>query len=236
MLKKKDILNSASPNILFIVVIYRRQTGSIWRFNSLHAVTRSRRHIFLPDLLLVIERCLRHHSTSTRQKASLANISPTPMRPHDIPLSGVRKSCRRWFLRVFSLSRSIGTPEPVSKGLSGGWYEMGRREDRRGANGLRSGGRHFVLHRHEFVSLRSCRPPFSLLFLSLLCSHRRNPISFSRFPARSPRRPASTRAEKLRQSAEPSHQVKIHHVRLIPRASRHPEYQERSFQINVPSV
>lgn len=60
-----------------------------------------------------------------RQKASLANISPTPMRPHDIPLSGVRKSCRRWFLRVFSLSRSIGTPEPVSKGLSGGRYEMG---------------------------------------------------------------------------------------------------------------
>lgn len=50
------------------------------------------------------------------------------MRPHDIPLSGVRKSCRRWFLRVFSLSRSIGTPEPVSKGLLGGWYEMGRRE------------------------------------------------------------------------------------------------------------
>lgn len=60
-----------------------------------------------------------------QQKASLANISPTPMRPHDIPLSGVRKSCRRWFLRVFSLSRSIGTPEPVSKGLSGGRYEMG---------------------------------------------------------------------------------------------------------------
>lgn len=60
-----------------------------------------------------------------RQKSSLANISPTPMRPHDIPLSGVRKSCRRWFLRVFSLSRSIGTPEPVSKGLLGGWYEMG---------------------------------------------------------------------------------------------------------------
>lgn len=118
------------------------------------------------------------------------------MRPHDIPLSGVRKSCRRWFLRVFSLSRSIGTPEPVSKGLSGGWYER-RREVERGANGLRSGGRHFVLHRHEFVSLRSCRSPFALLFLSLLCSHRRNPISFSRFPVRSspprviPRRKAS---------------------------------------------
>jgi len=37
-----------------------------------------------------------------------------------------------------------------------------------------------VLHRHEFVSLRSCRLPFSLLFLSLLCSHRRNSVSFSR--------------------------------------------------------
>jgi len=123
-------------------------------------MAHDRRRISLPDLLSVIERCLRHPSTSgIRQKVPLANISATPMRPRDILLSGVRKSCRRWFLRVFSPSRSIGTPEPVSKGLSGGQYEMGVG---RGANGLRSGGRHFVLHRHEFVSLRSCRPPFSL--------------------------------------------------------------------------
>jgi len=156
-------------------------------------MAHDRRRISLPDLLSVIERCLRHPSTSgIRQKVPLANISATPMRPRDILLSGVRKSCRRWFLRVFSPSRSIGTPEPVSKGLSGGQYEMGVG---RGANGLRSGGRHFVLHRHEFVSLRSCRPPFSLcLSLTAVFSTPYPtppygptlppPVSFSRFPLR----------------------------------------------------
>jgi len=95
-------------------------TGARWRIGA-----SAHRRISLPDLLSVIERCLRHPSTSADKK-SLLPISQ-PMRPRDILLSGVRKSCRRWFLQVFSPSRSIGTPEPVSKGLSGGQYEMGGR-------------------------------------------------------------------------------------------------------------
>jgi len=157
------------------------------------------------------------------------------MRPHDIPLSGVRKSCRRWFLRVFSLSRSIGTPEPVSKGLSGRRYEMGVG---------RWNGCEWVEKWWTPLCAAStwiCIPPelpatiLTSLSLTAVFSSTQLGLFFSLSRSLCAR-PALSRPEKLQQPAEPSHQVKIHHVRPIPRASRHPEYQERSFQINVPSV
>jgi len=205
----------------FIASEARSLARSLARSNPLDG----RRRISLPDLLSVIERCLGHLLRHPSTK------SPTCQYLSDIPLSGVRKSCRRWFLQVFSPSRSIGTPEPVSKkglcrldSMRWAWGGAGTG----GANGLRSAGRHFVLHRHEFVSLRSCRPPFShFVFLSPLCSRRSSsppPLAglFFSFPLSScvPGR-SSSQAEK--QPAEPSHQVKIHHVRPIPRAtaSRH---------------
>lgn len=79
-----------SSNILFTIV-YLLSTN--WIDLTIQLITR-RCHIFLSDLLLVIERCLRHHSTSTPIKslscqyltdADASARHPAKRRPQKLP-------------------------------------------------------------------------------------------------------------------------------------------------------
>lgn len=109
------------------------------------------------------------------------------MYPRDVPLSGARKSCRRWFPGVFRPPRSIGTPGRVSKrrsenGVRWALESWGREVG--GVVGRRGGGVARGWIGWEVVDATLCcidmnlypsgagRSPFSLLFLSLACCFR----------------------------------------------------------------